>query len=294
MKNSLKADLMLLVVTLCWGISYILIDVCVAEINPLALNAIRFLTAFVVAYICAFPKMRHVSRETIKYAFYISIQLFLVYTSVTYGVKYTSLSNCGFLCALSTVFTPIVGFFIYKKHPEKKIIPVVIICTIGIGLVSLDSHFKPALGDILCILCAFAYAFDLQITENAVKKPEVDAFQLGVIQLGFVGLYMLVANLIIPGMAQTLIPHSGKVWAAALFLAIFCTGLSFIVQAVAQQYTSANHVGVIYALEPVFSGIAAFFIAGEILLPRAYVGAVLMIASLFIMEINWPKKKGEM
>lgn len=284
MKTSLKADIGLLIVTLCWGISYILIDVCLEELSNMGLNAVRFLVAFAIAYPCAFKKMRHPSKETIKYAFIVSAILTVVYITATYGVMYTSLSNCGFLNGLSTVFTPIVGYFIFKKRPEKKIVPVVIICTVGIALVSLDSSFRPALGDIFCLGCAVSYAFHLQITENAVKSDKVDAFQLGVFQLGLVGVYMLILSFIIGG---PVLPQTGKVWAAALFLAIFCTGLAFIVQAVAQQYTSANHVGVIFALEPVFSGICAFFIAGEVLLPRAYLGAVLMIGSLFVMEVDF-------
>lgn len=59
----------------------------------------------------------------------------------------------------------------------------------------------------------------------------------------------------------------------------------------AQQYTSANHVGVIFTLEPVFAGFVAFFFAGEILLPRAYVGALLLISGCFIMEINFKSRK---
>lgn len=68
-----------------------------------------------------------------------------------------------------------------------------------------------------------------------------------------------------------------------------CTGVAFIVQAIAQQYTSAAHVGIIFALEPVFAGIVAFIFAHEVLLPRAYFGALLMIAGLFIMEIDFTK-----
>ncbi|MBQ3185784.1 MAG: DMT family transporter, partial [Firmicutes bacterium] len=81
-------------------------------------------------------------------------------------------------------------------------------------------------------------------------------------------------------------PSSGIVWGSALFLAVFCTGVAFIVQTIAQQYTSATHVGVIFTLEPVFAGIVAFALAGEILLPRAYFGAFLLLASLIIMEID--------
>ena len=82
------------------------------------------------------------------------------------------------------------------------------------------------------------------------------------------------------------LPQTGGCWASMIFLSIFCTGIAFIVQAVAQQYTTATHVGIIFALEPVFAGIVAFLFAGERLLPRAYAGACIMLLSLIIMEVD--------
>ena len=67
---------------------------------------------------------------------------------------------------------------------------------------------------------------------------------------------------------------------------IFCTGLPFIVQPIAQQYTSAVHVGVIFTMEPVFASIVAFALAGERLLPRGYVGAVILLFAMLWMEID--------
>ena len=64
-----------------------------------------------------------------------------------------------------------------------------------------------------------------------------------------------------------------------------------MLQPVAQQYTTASHVGVIFALEPVFAAIVAYFFAGEVLSFKAYIGATLMLASIFIMEIDFKKFK---
>ncbi|MBR4992284.1 MAG: EamA family transporter, partial [Clostridia bacterium] len=64
------------------------------------------------------------------------------------------------------------------------------------------------------------------------------------------------------------------------------------VQTVQQQYTTASHVGLIFTLEPLFSAIVAYFLADEVLLPRGYVGAALMLASLVIMEA-FPNRKTE-
>ena len=82
------------------------------------------------------------------------------------------------------------------------------------------------------------------------------------------------------------LPQSAGCWMSLVFLALFCTGIAFIVQAIAQQYTTATHVGIIFALEPVFAGIVAFLFAGERLLPRAYFGALLMLVSIIMMEVD--------
>lgn len=283
MTKQMRADLVLISVTLCWGISFYLVDVCFSEMETFTQNSFRFLGAFLFAGIIAFPKLRTVNKTTLKYACLVGIALAVVYTGSTLGVKYTSLSNAGFLGALTAVFTPILAFFIKKQKPEKKLTGVICMCIIGIALMTLNNEFKPALGDIFALISAFAYAVDLLITESAVAKEEVDAFQMGVFQLGFTGLFMLIAAFMFE---EPALPSSGRVWGSILFLTVFCTGLAFIAQTVAQKYTSASHVGVIFTLEPVFAGIAARVFGGEILLPRAYFGAVLMIAGVLIMEID--------
>ena len=44
---------------------------------------------------------------------------------------------------------------------------------------------------------------------------------------------------------------------------------------------------VILSLEPVIAGFVAYFFAGDILTPRAYFGAALMVAGVFIIEIDF-------
>ena len=274
---------MLILVTLGWGVSYFMMDLCLEEIDPLTLNAYRFLGAFVVAWLLAAKKVIHVNRMTLKYALLVSISLIFVYIGATYGVKYTTQSNAGFLCATAVIFTPILAFFFRKTVPDRKIVFVVLLCTAGMALMTLDAHMHVAKGDLLCLMCGLAYTVDLLITEAGVRHEEVDAFQLGVYQLGFTGVWMLILALIFEDMA---LPQSGACWVSLLFLTVFCTGIAFIAQAIGQKYTTATHVGVIFTLEPVFAAIVAFLFAGERLLPRAYVGMVMMLISILVMELD--------
>jgi len=286
MKRNVKADLMIMMVALFWGASYYLSAVGLESLDVFNLNALRFIIAFLLAAALSYRSIRSVTRETLTYSALLAVILTAVYIFATYGIKYTSVSNAGFLSSLAIIFTPILVFIIDRRVPEKKLVVVIAVSVIGIALLTLNDRLVPAVGDILCIICAVFYALHLVVTEKIVKKASVNAFHIGVFQLGFTGLFNLVFSFIIerPGL-----PDSMKSLAAVLFLSVFCTGIAFIVQSVAQQYTTASHVGVILTLEPVFAAVVAYIFAGEVLLPRAYFGAALLIISLLIMEINFTR-----
>lgn len=283
MNQQRKADLLLVMVTAFWGASYFLTDLCLATMPPLSLNAFRFLMAFAVLGAVYFRKMRHISRKTLWYSLLIGASLTMVYTCYVYGLMHTSISNAGFICALPVIFTPLLELVVYRKIPNRRFALALVLCTAGLGLMTLNDSFRPALGDIICMGTAIFYAVDLLLTDKAVRDPEVDPLQLGVCQLGVVGLIMLILTLLLE---QPKLPQSPAVWGAALFLAVFCTGIAFVIQAVQQQYTSASHVGLIFTLEPLFSAIVAYFFAHEILGLRGYIGAALMMLSLVLMEVD--------
>ena len=288
MPKQLQADLVLLFVTLSWGVSYLLVDICLTELGPLTLNALRFLLASLGAGIAAFPKMRGTTRETRRYSLGLGAILGVVYMCSTVGLMYTSMSNAAFLCALAVVLTPVANFIVYREKPSRRLVLVLALALAGVALMTLTESLTPRLGDILCILCAAFYAFDLLLAEHAVKRPRVDAFQMGVLHLGVAGFLNLLCAFVFEKPA---LPHSGKVWGAVLFLAAFCTGLAFIAQTIAQQCTTSTHVGVIFALEPVFASIAAFIFANERLDLRGYLGAVLLMAGMVVMELPIRVKK---
>ena len=54
--------------------------------------------------------------------------------------------------------------------------------------------------------------------------------------------------------------------------------------------SSPSRVALIFTLEPLFSAIIAFFLAGERLSPQAYLGAALMFVSLLLMQVDLGKK----
>lgn len=291
MNRQRKADLLLVMVTAFWGASYFLTDLCLETMPPLSLNAFRFLVSFAVLGAVYFRKLRRISRKTLLYSLLIGTSLVMVYTCYVYGIMRTSISNAGFICALPVIFTPLLELAVFRKLPSRRFAVALILCTVGLALMTLGDTFRPALGDIICMGTAFFYAVDLLLTDRAVRDPEVDPLQLGVLQLGVVGVIMLCLTCLLE---EPQLPTSPVTWGAALFLALFCTGIAFVIQAVQQQYTTASHVGLIFTLEPLFSAIVAYFFAHEVLGLRGYIGAALMMLSLVLMEVDigaWLKQK---
>lgn len=280
----------LVLVTMAWGLSNLLMTICLEEMDAMTLNAYRFLGAFILIAAVMFPKIKNVNRHTLKASAVLSVLIFGVYSLNTYGLMYTSVSNAGFLIALSVLFTPIISIFIKKKMPEKKLFFIAAACTVGIGLMTLDSNLKMAFGDILCLLCAMVCGGYLVMNEIFVKRDEVDAFQAGVFELGFAGVWFTILAFI---MEEPVLPKTPKVWGCLLFLMLVSTGFAFIAQSVAQQYTDASRVGVIYTLEPVFSRIGARLILHEMLIPRAIVGEIILIVSMVAMEVDLGKLFGK-
>ena len=272
---------MLLLATSFWGISNCLTAICLRDMQPLTLNAFRFLTAFIVLGLVFHKNVFHASRETVKYSILVGLSLVIVYTSVTYGVLYTSVSNAGFISALSVVTTPILEFIVYRKKPEKKFS--MVLCLIGLALMTLNETLKPALGDVICLFAAIFYSVDLMVTEKAVANEKVDPLALGVCDLAVVGVVMLMLSVFLETPA---LPGTAKVWAAALFLGIVCSGICLVIQSVFQQHTTASRASLIFTLEPVFSAIFAFFLLGERIGVKGYIGSALMLASLVLVEVD--------
>lgn len=283
MEHQRRADLMLLLATSFWGISNCLTAICLRDMQPLTLNAFRFLTAFVVLGFVFRKNVFHASRETVKYSILVGLSLVIVYTSVTYGVLYTSVSNAGFISALSVVTTPILEFIVYRKKPEKKFGVSMVLCLIGLALMTLNETLKPALGDVICLFAAIFYSVDLMVTEKAVANEKVDPLALGVCDLAVVGVVMLMLSVFLETPA---LPGTAKVWGGGavsrhrVFRRLPCDP-----ERLSKAHDGEPRESHLYARTRVFGDFCVLS-AGERIGVKGYIGAALMLASLVLVEVD--------
>jgi drug/metabolite transporter (DMT)-like permease len=284
MTKQRKAELLLALATGFWSISYYFSRVCLEELEVLCLNAFRFLSAFAVLSIVYSGHYRGMTRKTVGWGALVGLVLVVTYVGATYGVKYTSLSNAGFISCLAVIVTPVIELVVYRKKPEKKLVASLLLCTLGLALLTLNETLRFASGDALCFLCSVAYAADIVLTERAVADPAVDPVGMSVVEIGVTGMVFLLLSCVFE---QPCLPRTPAVWGAALFLGVFCSGVAFVIQTTQQKHTAAARVALIFTLEPVFSAVVAYFLAHERLLLRNYLGAALVVASLMLAQIDW-------
>jgi drug/metabolite transporter (DMT)-like permease len=280
MKPQLKADLAMLLVTLFWGSSYLFMQMGIADLQIFNFIALRFLLAFLLAALFFRRRILHTDRKTLGKAFVLGSLLFGVFVTITTGLKTTTASQAGFLVSLTVIFVPLLSILL-RQIPPLRVFFGAFFSLIGIGLLTLNSQLEMSRGDILCILGALCYAIHIIFTGRWAKQS--NPLQLGVYQLGFTGLLGLLFSL---ALETPRLPETPEAWLAVLMLGIFCSAVGFVVQTIAQQYTTPTHTALIFSLEPVFAVAIAFVATGEVLSLRGYIGAALVLFSILIAELD--------
>lgn len=276
----LKAELMLMAVTLFWGSSYLFMKMGLGTLGEFNLIALRFGLAFVLAALLFRKRLRSVDARTMKYGALLGFLLLGVFTCITFGLKTTTTSNAGFLVALTVVFVPLLEVLIFKKRVAPPQIFGAILAICGIGLLTLNGSLQVRPGDLLCILSAVFYAVQILVTGRAVESS--DSLNIGILQLGFAGGYAFILSAIFetPSLPSTL-----PGWTAILALGIFCSACGFILQPVAQKYTTPTRTGLIFALEPVFAAFFGYWFVHEQLSLQGYAGAALVLLGILASEL---------
>lgn len=283
MKTALKADLMLVLVTFFWGATYALTKIAVETFSPMNLIALRFGIAFLAMLPLFWRRIVRADKKTVGYSAVLSVVLFLVFTSMTYGVKYTSASNAAFLAGLTVIFIALGSFLFLGQKLNTKTWICVFLSLAGVCLLTITPQlrFNMGIGDILSLLVSVFYAVYVLLIDRYTQ--EVDSVVLGVLQLGFVGMFAAAASM---ATERLILPSDTKSLWIIFVLSILCTAFAYVVQTVAQKYTTPTHTGIILSLEIVFSGVFAYLLVGEVLSLINYLGAVLLMAAVLLMEMD--------
>ncbi len=285
MTKQVKADLALLIITIGWGSSFLLSKNALADLETFNFLGVRFMIAFFVSCSIFMKRMIKIDKKTLLLGLFMGVILYIHYALQTIGLNITTVSKSAFITGTNVVMVPIFSALLIKRLPQKSAVLGVVFAFVGMALLTLNSgELGLNFGDVLTFLCAIVFALYIILVGKYTLK--VDSISFAIIQIGVVGALSGITSFIIE---KPHLPTTMGSWMNIGFLAIACTSLAFIVQSVAQQYTSPTHTALIYSGEPVFAAIFAFIVAGEVLGPKGLVGAGLILMGMLVAEIDMTK-----
>ncbi|HFL3828450.1 TPA: DMT family transporter [Clostridioides difficile] len=281
-KRSLYADLSLLIVAIIWGSGFIATKNTLNYMTPYYLLAYRFMISFLLMSVVFFKRLRKIKVEDLKAGIIIGIFLFGGFATQTVGLKYTTAGKQAFITATNVVMVPFIYWVISKKRPDRYEIIATFLCFIGIGILSLESNLKIGQGEFLTFICAIFFALHISAIGYFAKKH--DTVVLSVVQI-FVAaiLSTIFAVLFEPKMNSI----SKEALLSLLYLGIFSTLIAFLIQNIAQKYTSSTHAAIILSLESVFGGLLSLIFLKEPFTIRFLIGCLSILISIITTETKW-------
>ncbi|MGH4118496.1 DMT family transporter [Clostridium sp.] len=278
-KKSVLADLSLLLVALMWGGGFIAVKGALDSITPFYITAMRFGISVIIMLLVFRKKIKHITLNELKIGTLVGLLLFLGFAAQTVGMKYTTAGKNAFLTGTNVVIVPFLYWVISKKRPDSYSLVAAFLCFIGIGMLTLDGGINISLGDSLTLLCAVFFAAHIVSVGFFIEK--VDAISLVIIQLGAAAVFSIIAASIFEPIPQAL--NSDTVFAIG-YLAIFSTMLAFIIQNVAQKYTTSTHAAIILCLESVFGSILSVIMLNEIFTSKMILGCLTIFIAIITTE----------
>lgn len=278
--SSKKAELLMMSVSLAWGSSYLLMKIGLNSIGPFNLIALRFGIAFICMALVFLPRFRFLTVPILAKGILMGVLLFLIFAGLVSGVNNTSASTAGFLASTTVIIVPILESILKRQCPNKSVMLSILLVIIGLYLLTVKDSFSLDRGSVYCLLAALFYAIYIIVLDRIAKNE--DTFLISIIQLGIASFLGVLVMLFVETPA---LPETPAQWWAIIGLGLICSAYGFLVQPIAQRYTSPERIGLIFSLEPVFSAILSYFFLYEVLTVKGYIGAVLIFSGVIISKI---------
>jgi drug/metabolite transporter (DMT)-like permease len=279
-----RAELALVLNTIIWGATFVVVKRALADVSPLLFLALRFSVA-TLALLALFRRSWSVPRNlglSVRGGAVAGLSLFTGYVFQTLGLRLTTAPKSAFLTGLSTAMVPLLSALVYQSRPRLAELAGAAVATAGMGLMTLgDESFGVSRGDFLTILCAIAFAAHIISLGHYSRQASFEL--LSVTQIGMAA---LLAGSTCWWVEVPILRWRPEVWIAIAVTGLLGTALAFTVQAWAQQYTTSTRTAVIFALEPVFAWLTSFLLTGETLSGRAATGAFVILVGILLVELK--------
>nr|WP_045212351.1 DMT family transporter [Desulfonatronovibrio magnus] len=289
MPGTLKADMLLLLTALIWGVAFVAQRAGMEHMGPFIFNAVRFgLGALTLLPVIYFRKKKgiidHALQDQgngflIKAGIVTGLLLFAGSSLQQVGIVYTTAGKAGFITGLYVVLVPILGLF-WGQRPGLGVWAGAAMAVTGLYLLSVTDTLRIEQGDFLVLLCAVAFAFHVLAIGLFVSR--VDCVKLAALQFLITAVLSLMTALVfeeivLRSLWEGIIP--------ILYGGVMSAGVAYTLQIVAQRQAPPGHAAILLSLESVFAVVAGWLILSEVLGSREIAGCMLMLGGMLAAQL---------
>jgi drug/metabolite transporter (DMT)-like permease len=269
------ALLALVVVTAVWGVTFVQVKDAV-ELYPLfAFLAVRFAIASLTLATVAVPRLRNAGWRP---AALLGLLLAAGYVLQTAGLQRTTVSSTGFITGLYVVFTPLLAYALFRLRAGRAVWVGVALSVGGLALLSGVGVGSPA-GDALVLAGSAVYSLQIVLLERFARLYDPIAFTFVEMLAAFAG-----CGVVAVALGDLEVPRGWTVWGALLVTGVFASALAYLVQTWAQRRMSATRTALAFTLEPVWTAVFGYWLAGDRLGTLGWAGAALIMCGIVVAE----------
>lgn len=283
MNKGILGRICLILTSLIWGSSFVLMKLALNEVPTLWLIPMRFTIASIIFICLSNKKIFMLDRKAMVGSILMGISLAFAYLIQTKGLSLTTPGKNAFLTASYCILVPFIAWVMLKEKPTMKNLIAAIFCFIGMAFVLLNNEqgLLINIGDFITIGCGFFYA--LQIVQTKKYITNQDSLSVSTVMFISAAITCWIVNLI-SNPEIVYISKSSKL--SILYLAVVCTGVCYFLQTVGVKYTPTSIASLLMTLESVFGVVFSVLFYKEKLNLITILGFSLIFISIVFNESN--------
>lgn len=291
----------LLLMTIIWGGTFVVIKVSLNDISSMLFLGIRFFIAGMILLPFVYKRLRQTDTGDLLRGALLGLFLFIAFATQTIGLKYTTATKSSFITGTVVIIIPIFQVIMERKKPSKGTVIGTVLVLAGLMFLSakdtpiinffneLGSNFNK--GDFYTFICALI--FSVHIVYLDIISKNIDFMVLVFMQIAVTTVLAFIMSFVFSGtgIEPVMFRYTDSLIFGLLYTSILATILTTILQTKYQKEVSPAKAGIIYSFEPVFAGTFAVIILNEDLYIYGLIGAVLIFAGLLLSELMERKKR---
>jgi drug/metabolite transporter (DMT)-like permease len=278
--RKLKAELILFFIAVIWAGTFVIIKITLTELPPFYFLTLRFLLASVLFFLIAFKKFSRTNKREINAGLILGLLLFAGFASQTSGLVYTTASNSALITGVNLLVVPFAQYFIIKRKVGIENWIGVTVVLIGLFLLTNPAVNGINKGDLITLICAFAWAFYIIYLDVFSRKYNL--YVLVLTQFIIVTVLSFLFALAFENVNDVVFSSTSVL--GLLYTGILATLLATFLGNKYQKETSPIRAALLFTIEQPAAVILAVIILKDEFFALQIVGVLMMIGGILFSE----------